>query len=136
MQFEQSRWMIIVALLLLVVHYVCQMRFGWRQRGDDVGVLFNLLFYSPSAILLSWSQLNILRAGHGRWSFMRYGVAGYALMVLCIVAGVISNGSLHIGTMLYVADVVFSLLCFIIYWHRLRCLVMFNVGSIVNLVIL
>jgi hypothetical protein len=96
-QFEQSRWMIVVALLLFVVHYMCQMRLGWRQQGNDVGVLFNLLFYSPSAILLSWSQLNILRAGHRRWSFMRYGVVGYALMVLCIVAGVISNGSLHIG---------------------------------------
>lgn len=100
-QFEQSRWMIVVALLLFVVHYMCQMRLGWRQQGNDVGVLFNLLFYSPSAILLSWSQLNILRAGHRRWSFMRYGVVGYALMVLCIVAGVISNGSLHIGPMLY-----------------------------------
>lgn len=98
-QFEQSRWMIVVALLLFVVHYMCQMRLGWRQQGNDVGVLFNLLFYSPSAILLSWSQLNILRAGHRRWSFMRYGVVGYALMVLCIVAGVISNGSLHIGPM-------------------------------------
>lgn len=73
-QFEQSRWMIVVALLLFVVHYMCQMRLGWRQQGNDVGVLFNLLFYSPSAILLSWSQLNILRAGHRRWSFMRYGV--------------------------------------------------------------
>ena len=93
-QFEQSRWMIVVALLLFVVHYMCQMRLGWRQQGNDVGVLFNLLFYSPSAILLSWSQLNILRARHRRWSFMRYGVVGYALMVLCIVAGVISNGSL------------------------------------------
>lgn len=82
-QFEQSRWMIVVALLLFVVHYMCQMRLGWRQQGNDVGVLFNLLFYSPSAILLSWSQLNILRAGHRRWSFMRYGVVGYALMVLC-----------------------------------------------------
>lgn len=81
-QFEQSRWMIVVALLLFVVHYMCQMRLGWRQQGNDVGVLFNLLFYSPSAILLSWSQLNILRAGHRRWSFMRYGVVGYALMVL------------------------------------------------------
>lgn len=105
-QFEQSRWMIVVALLLFVVHYMCQMRLGWRQQGNDVGVLFNLLFYSPSAILLSWSQLNILRAGHRRWSFMRYGVVGYALMVLCIVAGVISNGSLHIGPMLYVADAI------------------------------
>lgn len=56
-QFEQSRWMIVVALLLFVVHYMCQMRLGWRQQGNDVGVLFNLLFYSPSAILLSWSQV-------------------------------------------------------------------------------
>ena len=119
-QFEQSRWMIVVALLLFVVHYMCQMRLGWRQQGNDVGVLFNLLFYSPSAILLSWSQLNILRAGHRRWSFMRYGVVGYALMVLCIVAGVISNGSLHIGPMLYVADAIhfFTLLYYT--WALLR----------------
>ena len=119
-QFEQSRWMIVVALLLFVVHYMCQMRLGWRQQGNDVGVLFNLLFYSPSAILLSWSQLNILRAGHRRWSFMRYGVVGYALMVLCIVAGVISNGSLHIGPMLYVADAIhfFTLLYYT--WAPLR----------------
>ena len=118
--FEQSRWMIVVALLLFVVHYMCQMRLGWRQQGNDVGVLFNLLFYSPSAILLSWSQLNILRAGHRRWSFMRYGVVGYALMVLCIVAGVISNGSLHIGPMLYVADAIhfFTLLYYT--WAPLR----------------
>lgn len=119
-QFEQSRWMIVVALLLFVVHYMCQMRLGWRQQGNDVGVLFNLLFYSPSAILLSWSQLNILRARHRRWSFMRYGVVGYALMVLCIVAGVISNGSLHIGPMLYVADTIhfFTLLYYT--WAPLR----------------
>lgn len=119
-QFERSRWMIVVALLLFVVHYMCQMRLGWRQQGNDVGVLFNLLFYSPSAILLSWSQLNILRAGHRRWSFMRYGVVGYALMVLCIVAGVISNGSLHIGPMLYVADAIhfFTLLHYT--WAPLR----------------
>lgn len=38
-QFEQSRWMIVVALLLFVVHYMCQMRLGWRQQGNDVGVL-------------------------------------------------------------------------------------------------
>lgn len=55
-----------------------------------------------------------------RWSFMRYGVVGYALMVLCIVAGVISNGSLHIGPMLYVADAIhfFTLLYYT--WAPLR----------------
>ena len=122
-QFEQSRWMIVAALLLLAVHYVCQMRFGWRQRGDDVGTLFNLLFYSPSAILLSWSQLNIQHAGHGRWSFMRYGIVGCALMVLCIVSGVVSNGSLHIGTMLYVADAIHFLTLFYYVWAPLKGLV-------------
>ena len=118
--FEQSRWMIFVTLLLFVAHYMCQMQLGWRQQGDDVGILFNLLFYSPSVLLLSWSQLNILRAGQDRWSFMRYGVVGYALMVLCIVVGVISNGSLHIGAMLYVADAIyfFTLLYYI--WALLR----------------
>ena len=118
--FEQSRWMIVVALLLLVVHYMCQMRLGWRQLGDDVGTLFNLLFYLPSVLLLSWSQLNILCAKHERWSFMRYGVAGYALMVLCIVTGLISNGSLHIGTMLYVADAIFFFTLLYYIWAPLR----------------
>lgn len=117
-QFEQSRWMIVVALLLFVVHYMCQMRLGWRQQGNDVGVLFNLLFYSPSAILLSWSQLNILRAGHRRWSFMRYGVVGYALMVLCIVAGVISM-AVCILVLCYMLLMLFiSLLYCIIHGHR------------------
>lgn len=117
-QFEQSRWMIVVALLLFVVHYMCQMRLGWRQQGNDVGVLFNLLFYSPSAILLSWSQLNILRAGHRRWSFMRYGVVGYALMVLCIVAGVIQM-AVCILVLCYMLLMLFiSLLYCIIHGHR------------------
>ena len=48
--FEQSRGMIVAALLLFIVHFMCQMLLGWRQRGDDVGILFNLLFYLPSAL--------------------------------------------------------------------------------------
>ena len=91
-QFEQSRLMIVTALLLFVVHFMCQMHFGWRQRGDDVGVLFNLLFYAPSAILLSWSQLNILFVGQSKWRFMRIGIIGYILIVLSIVTGVVVNG--------------------------------------------
>ena len=58
-QFEQSRWMVCVALLLFVAHYMCQMLLGWRQQGDDVGILFNLLFYSPSVLLLSLSLIHI-----------------------------------------------------------------------------
>ena len=51
---------------------------------------------------------------------MRYGVVGYTLMVLCIVAGVISNGSLHIGTMLYVADAIHFFTLFYYIWVPLK----------------
>ena len=119
-QFEQSRLMIVTALLLFVVHFMCQIHFGWRQRGDDVGVLFNLLFYAPSAILLSWSQLNILFVGQSKWRFMRIGIIGYILIVLSIVTGIVVNGSLHIGKMLYVADALhFAMLLYYI-WTPLK----------------
>lgn len=131
-QFEQSRLMIVTALLLFVVHFMCQMHFGWRQRGDDVGVLFNLLFYAPSAILLSWSQLNILFVGQSKWRFMRIGIIGYILIVLSIVTGVVVNGSLHIGKMLYVADALhFATLLYYI-WTPLKNLARFSIDSTAN----
>ena len=58
--YEQSRWMVVAALLLFGVHYMMQMLFGWRAKGDDIGTLFNILFYIPCALLLANSQLNIL----------------------------------------------------------------------------
>lgn len=63
--YEQSRWMIVAALLLFGVHYMMQMLFGWRAEGNDTGTLFNILFYMPCALLLANSQLNILMGGRG-----------------------------------------------------------------------
>lgn len=54
--YEQSRWMVVAALLLFGVHYMMQMLFGWRAKGDDIGTLFNILFYIPCALLLANSR--------------------------------------------------------------------------------
>ena len=52
-QYEQSRLMIVAALLILAIHYLLQMTFKFREQGDDVGALANILFYAPASILLS-----------------------------------------------------------------------------------
>ena len=49
-QYEQSRLMIVAALLILAIHYLLQMTFKFREQGDDVGALSNILFYAPAAI--------------------------------------------------------------------------------------
>lgn len=104
--YEQSRWMVVAALLLFGVHYMMQMLFGWRAEGDDIGTLFNILFYMPCALLLANSQLNILMGGRRRWRCLLVGVLCYALAIVVIGTGVIINGSLHIGWMLYLADAI------------------------------
>ena len=57
-QYEQSRWMIVAALLIFTTHFLLQMTFKFREQGDDVGALANILFYAPASILLSCSQLS------------------------------------------------------------------------------
>lgn len=104
--YEQSRWMIVAALILFSVHYMMQMLFGWRAAGDDVGALFNILFYVPCALLLAYSQLNILMGGRRRWRCVLVGIVCYALVIATVVAGVLIYGSLHIGWLLYLADVI------------------------------
>lgn len=119
-QFEQSRWMVVVALMLLGIHYLLQMVFGWREKGDDVGVLFNLLFYSPAAILLSCSQLNIQLAEQKRWKYMKAGVISYILIAATIGISVAAYGSMHIGNMLYAVDALhFAVLLYYI-WMPLK----------------
>lgn len=104
--YEQSRWMIVVALLLFGVHYMMQMLFGWRAKGNDIGTLFNILFYIPCALLLANSQLNILMGGRRRWRCLLVGVLCYALAIVVIGTGVMVYGSLHIGWLLYLADAI------------------------------
>ena len=39
--YETSRWLLIAALTLYVIHYLLQMIFGFRAKSEDVGTLVN-----------------------------------------------------------------------------------------------
>ena len=58
-RYEQSRVFLLMAMICLAVHYFFQMRFGLREAGDDVGMLANIIFYSPAALLITCALINI-----------------------------------------------------------------------------
>ena len=58
-QYEKSRWSLVAAAVLLMIHYGLQMACGFRAHSDDAGVIVNILFYTPVTFLVANSILNI-----------------------------------------------------------------------------
>lgn len=82
-QYEKSRWSLVAAALLLVIHYGLQMAYGFRARSDDAGVIVNILFYTPVAFLVSHSILNLECEKRRR---RRYDLLFVTLFVATLVA--------------------------------------------------
>ena len=115
-QYEQSRLMIVAALLILAIHYLLQMTFKFREQGDDVGALSNILFYAPAAILFSCSQLNIQLNGKKRQKHIMMGLIGYCLILTTAVCGVAYCNSLHIGPFIYLVNTFNTAIMFYYVW--------------------
>lgn len=100
-RYEQSRWMLFAAMVLLAVHYMLQMFCDLRESGDDVGAAVNILFYMPVYFLVSHAALYVeSTAAARRRSLLVSGVL-YVIVVCCFTVGVYSCQSMHIGRMLY-----------------------------------
>ncbi|MGN0282892.1 MAG: helix-turn-helix domain-containing protein [Prevotella sp.] len=110
--YEKSRWILVVALSLLCVHYLLQMMFDLRASGDDVGALFNILFYSPVVFLFSYAVLNLECSREMLRRHLCVGIAGYAFIFAVFIVGYSWSGSIHIGASLYVMNILF-LICMI-----------------------
>lgn len=82
-QYEKSRWSLVTAALLLVIHYGLQMVYGFRAHSDDAGVIVNILFYTPVAFLVSHSILNLECEKRRR---RRYDLLFVTLFVATLVA--------------------------------------------------
>ena len=46
-RYEQSRWLILTALVILAMQYLTQMLLGIRAKGDAMGAVCNMLVYPP-----------------------------------------------------------------------------------------
>lgn len=58
-QYEKSRWSLVAAAVLLMIHYGLQMACGFRAHSDDAGTIVNILFYTPATFLVAHSILNL-----------------------------------------------------------------------------
>lgn len=101
-RYEQSRWMLCVAMATLAGHYVLQMEQGVRASGDEAGAVVNILFYMPVAFLISFGIFNLECARSGRRRYLVVSAADYALILVAFAAGWLSSRSLRIGGWLYV----------------------------------
>lgn len=106
-RYEQSRWMLFAAMLLLGLHYVLQMECDLRASGDDVGAAVNIMFYMPVYLLVSQAALSVESTPGARRRNVLASAVLYAVVAGCFVAGVCIHRSMHIGRLLYVMHTVF-----------------------------
>lgn len=91
--YETSRWLMFTSMLIYVVHYFLQIRFGFRARSEELGALVNILFYSPVSYLLSYASLRMVSNRHHKRVYMCVSIVGMALVFGCFVGGYIVFGT-------------------------------------------
>lgn len=100
-RYELSRRLLCIAMSLLSVHYLFQMVHGLREDGADVGALFNIIAYTPTAFIITIAILNMETPTARIRRHSAYSVAAYMLILATFALGCLRSHSLHIGSMLY-----------------------------------
>ena len=100
-RYEQSRWLILTALVILAMQYLTQMLLGIRAKGDAMGAVCNMLVYPPCFSLIAIGIYNI-EATHANRRRMNIVCASiYAAILSAFSIGYSQSGSFHIGNWLY-----------------------------------
>lgn len=84
--FTRSRWLMTVGTALLPIHFLLQYTLHFRQMGVTQGVMVNMIFFIPCAVLSCLSILNLLRQGVIKRHEWLIGAVTY-LIVVCILIG-------------------------------------------------
>lgn len=107
-RYEQSRWLILTALVILAMQYLTQMLLGIRAKGDAMGAVCNMLVYPPCFSLIAIGIYNI-EATHANRRKMNIVCASiYAAILSAFSIGYSQSGSFHIGNWLYAMNVLFA----------------------------
>ena len=101
-KYERSRWYLTSSMVILAIHFLLQMLFGFRASGDDIGATINILFYSPAAFLISYSLINIECGKKSRYIYILTGIFGYICILGVFLVGLLVYGSLHMPNALLV----------------------------------
>lgn len=108
-RYEVSRWLLAFSMFVLAWHYVLQMVYGFRAKGDEIGAVVNVLFYTPVSFFISYTTYNLICYRGGRKKFALMGCVSYALILICFFFGYNDTPrGMHIGEWLYVMLVLFA----------------------------
>ncbi len=108
-RYEVSRWLLAFSMFVLAGHYVLQMAYGFRAKGDEVGAVVNVLFYSPVSFFISYATYNLICYRSGRKKFVLLGCVSYALILICFFFGYNDTPrGMHMGECLYVMLALFA----------------------------
>lgn len=108
-RYEVSRWLLAFAMFVLAWHYVLQMVCGFRAKGDEIGAVVNVLFYSPVSFIVSYAVYSLVCYRSGRKKFALMGCVSYALILVCFFFGYNDTPrGMHMGEWLYVILVLFA----------------------------
>ena len=110
--YNRSRWMMVAGTALLPVQFLLQYTMHFRRMGVEPAVLFNLLFFIPSAWLISMAILNLLRQNALRGPDWYGGLATYAVVVALLFGAnpTGGHGLLDVTPRLYHAEVACAVL--------------------------
>ena len=108
-RYEVSRWLLAFSMFVLAWHYVLQMVCGFRAKGDDIGAVVNVLFYSPVSFIISYATYNLICYRSGRKKFALMGCVSYALILICFFFGYNDTPrGMRMGEWLYVMLALFA----------------------------
>lgn len=108
-RYEVSRWLLAFSMFVLAWHYVLQMVCGFRAKGDEIGAVVNVLFYSPVSSFISYATYNLICYRSGRKKFALLGCVSYALILICFFFGYNDTPrGMHMGEWLYVMLALFA----------------------------
>ena len=108
-RYEVSRWLLAFSMFVLAWHYVLQMVCGFRAKGDEIGAVVNVLFYSPVSSFISYATYNLICYRGGRKKFALLGCVSYALILICYFFGYNDTPrGMHMGEWLYLMLALFA----------------------------
>lgn len=108
-RYEVSRWLLAFSMFVLAWHYVLQMVCGFRAKGDEIGAVVNVLFYSPVSSFISYATYNLICYRGGRKKFALLGCVSYALILICFFFGYNDTPrGMNMGEWLYVMLALFA----------------------------
>ena len=107
-RYETARWLLAFSMFMLSIHYVLQMEYDIRAKSDEMGALFNILFYSPISFIISYSTYHVVCMNPlRRKRYIYIATAVYACILALLLVGAMAKEGLLLGTFLPVMMVLF-----------------------------